>query len=309
MTRQHNLPIASNARRFNLFTKFMKTISVLVLALLAFFRASAQVSLEVVTDQDQFLPGESVPVAVKITNRSGRQLHLGTDPAWLTFSVESADGYMVSKISEVPVVGAFDLESSQLAIKRVDIHPYFTLTKPGRYKLTAMLRIQNWETIITNQPKAFDIINGSELWTQDFGLPNGTNAEPAVRKYTLIKANYLREQLRLYAQVSDPAAGLSLKVSALGPMVSFSQPEQQVDRTSRLHVLWQAGARTFDYCVVNPDGMIAQQDVYDNFNGRPHLTVDETGKVIVRGGTRRTKPFAVPPQTAPSALPTGPQAT
>ena len=130
--------------------------------------------------------------------------------------------------------------------------------------------------------------------------------ESRVRKFTLIKANYLREQLRLYAQVSDPAAAVSLKVSALGPMVSFSQPEQQVARTSRLHVLWQAGARTFNYCIVNPDGTIARQETYDNFKGRPHLKVDETGEVTVRGGTRRTKSSAVPPVSAPSELPAVP---
>ena len=287
----------------------MKNISVLVLTLLTFFRASAQVSVEVVTDQDQFLPGEAVPVAVKITNRSGQQLHLGADPAWLTFMVESAEGFIVVKSSEVPVAGEFDLESSQMAIKRVDIAPYFVMTKPGRYRVTATLRIKSWEATIISQPKPFDLINGAELWSQDFGVPNGTNAEPAVRKFTLIEANYLREQLRLYAQVSDPAGARAVKVSVLGPMVSFSQPERQLDRTNRLHVLWQAGARSFDYCLVNPDGTIAQQDIYDNFNGRPHLVVTQKGEVLVRGGTRRTKSFAVPPVAAPNALPAGPQAS
>ena len=284
----------------------MKIISILVLALLVFVRASAQVSLEVTSDQEQFLPGEAVPVAVKITNRSGQQLHFGADPSWLTFTVESVGGYVVGKVSEVPVVGAFDLESSQMAIKRVDIQPYFTLTQPGRYKLTATLRVKSWGTTLTSLPKVFDIINGAELWSQDFGVPNAANAEPVVRKYTLIKANYLREQLRLYAQVSDPAAAVSLKVSALGPMVSFSLPEQQVDRASRLHVLWQAGARTFNYSIVNPDGTIAQQETYDNFKGRPHLKVDETGEVTIRGGTRRIKSLAVPPVSAPSEFPAAP---
>ncbi len=309
MTQSHHLPIDSNGRRFNLFTKFMKTISILILTLLAFLRASAQVSVVVTSDQEQFLPGEAVPLAVKITNRSGQQLHLGADPAWLTFSVESAEGFIVVKNSEVPVAGEFELESSQMAIKRVNIAPNFVLTKPARYRVTATLHIKSWGATITSLPKTFDVINGAELWSQDFGVPNGTNAEPAVRKFTLIEANYLREQLRLYVQVSDPAGAMAPVVSALGPMVSFSQPEEQVDRTNRLHVLWQAGARAFNYCIVNPDGTIAQQDIYDNFNGRPHLTVNQKGEVIVRGGTRRTKSFAVPPKPAPNALPTEPQAT
>ena len=287
----------------------MKTISILVLALLTFFRASAQVTVEAVLEQEQFLPGEAVPVAIKITNRSGQQLRLGADPAWLTFSVESADGFVVVKKTEVPVVGEFDLESSQMATKHVDIAPYFTMNKPGRYKLIATLRIKQWGTTQSSAPKKFDVINGAELWTQDFGVSIGTNALPVMRKYTLVKANYLREQLRLYVQLSDVASAETIKVAALGPMVSFSFPEAQVDRTSQLHVLWQAGSKAFNYFVINPDGTIAQKEIYDYFITRPRLVVNENVGVQVQGGTRRTKPTDVPMLKAPNELPAGPQAT
>ena len=62
------------------------------LAWLTFLSASAQVTVDVVLDQEQFLPSESLPVAVRITNRSGQPLHLGADTNWLTFSVESVSG-------------------------------------------------------------------------------------------------------------------------------------------------------------------------------------------------------------------------
>src|SRR5690242_21888625 len=113
----------------------MKTLLVFGLAMFAFFRVSAQVTVDLSMDQEQFLPSESVPLAVKITNQSGQQLHLGAEPDWLTFSVEAADGFVVIKNSEVPVLGEFDLESSQMAIKRVDLQPYFSMTKPGRYRV------------------------------------------------------------------------------------------------------------------------------------------------------------------------------
>ena len=75
----------------------MKIFLVLVLALTAGFRAAAQVNVELAMDQDQFLPNESVRLAVKITNRSGQPVHLGADPNWLTFSVESVDGFVVDQ--------------------------------------------------------------------------------------------------------------------------------------------------------------------------------------------------------------------
>lgn len=65
---------------------------VLGLLLVSLFRSQAQVNVEVAMDQDEFLPGEALPAAVRITNRSGQSLDLGKDPDWLTFSIESRDG-------------------------------------------------------------------------------------------------------------------------------------------------------------------------------------------------------------------------
>jgi hypothetical protein len=281
----------------------MKTYLAGWLALMFLSRVSAQVSVELELEQEQFLPSESVPLAVKITNRSGQQMRLGGEPDWLTFNVESTDGFVVIKNAEVPVTGAFEVESSQMAIKHVDLQPYFSMTKPGRYRVIATLRIKDWSSQIASEAKRFDVIGGAFLWSQDFGVPDGTNAAPEARKYTLKKAAYLKEQLRLYVQVSDVAEQRVYKVSALGAMVSFSRPEAQVDRMSRLNVLWQTGAQGFSYAIVNPDGTLALQDNYDNFYSRPRLTVNEYGEVLVRGGNRRPKTGELPVVKAPNDLP------
>ena len=272
----------------------MKTFLVSILALAALFRASAQVSVELELEQDQFLPSETMRLAVKITNRSGQPVHLGADANWLTFNVESADGFVVIKNSEVPVLGAFDVESSQMATKRVDLQPYFSMNKPGRYKVIATVRIKEWLLTINSAPKHFDVINGAELWSQDFGVMVATNTAPEPRKYALIEANYLREQLRLYVQVSSSGGAHIFKVAPLGPLVSFSAPEAQVDRISQLHVLWQTGAQSFSYTIISPVGTVVSRDVYDNFNTRPHLTVNASGEVVVQGGVRRAKPSDLP---------------
>jgi hypothetical protein len=281
----------------------MKTLFGCLLATLSLLHATAQVNIEISLDQEQFLPSESVKVAVKITNRSGQKLHLGSETDWLTFNVESSDGFVIIKNHEVPVEGEFDLESSQMAIKRVDLQPYFSITKPGRYHVIATLRIKDWASNVPSPSKHFDVIAGAPLWMQDFGVPDGTNRVPEARKYMLQQANYLRDQLRLYVQVSDPSQSRVYKVTALGPMVSFSRPEAQVDRTSRLNVLWQTGAQGFSYCIVNPDGTVAKQEIYDNFNSRPRLVVDENGSVLVRGGTRRLNASEYPDVKAPNELP------
>jgi hypothetical protein len=279
----------------------MKTFLAGLLAIIFVSRAAAQVEVTLSLDQEQFLPSETIPLAVKITNRSGQQLHLGADADWLTFGVESADGFVVLKNSEVPVTGAFDLETGQLAIKRVDLQPYFNLAKPGRYRVTATLHIKDWGVQLASAPKNFDVITGAKLWEQDFGVAT-TNGMPEARKYLLEQANYLKEQLRLYVQVSDPSESQVFKVTALGPMVSFSHPEAQVDRQSRLNVLWQTGAQGFSFVVVNPDGTAAPVEYYDIFPTRPKLAVTDNGDVVVVGGARRAKAAELPMVKSPDEL-------
>jgi hypothetical protein len=259
---------------------------------------SAQVTVEVTQEQDQFLPGEALATAVRITNRSGQNLRLGEQEDWLTFSVQAKEGEVLPKTGEVPVVGAFVLESSKVATKRVDLAPCFTLTHSGRYSVTATVRIKAWNQAITSEPKYFDVIEGAKLWEQEIGVPNPegpTNAIPEVRKYILQQANYLKAQLRLYVRLTDAAGAKTFCVLAIGPMVSFGRPEPQIDKFSNLHVLYQEGPHSFNYTVVNPEGKIIARRTYDYVDKRPRLQPDMDGRVLVTGGIRRVTPKDVPP--------------
>ena len=261
---------------------------------------SAQISVEITQDQDQFLPSEAMPTAVRITNRSGRSLHLGGEPDWLTFSVQAHGSEVVTKSAEVPVVGEFVLESSKVATKRVDLAPYFGLNHSGRYSVTATVRIKDWPQEVTSPPRSFDIIEGARLWEQEIGVPNSidpTNGTPEVRKYILQQANYLRSQLRLYLRLTDASGARTFRVFSLGQMVSFSRPEPQVDKFSNMHLLYQDGAHTFRYTVVSPDGDIIACRTYDYVDKRPRLQPDMDGKILVVGGVRVISPNDVPAST------------
>ena len=284
---------------------FMKVLfAFLCLALATFtFDASAQVTVELTTDQQQFLPGEDMPVTVHVTNRSGQLLHLG-DSGWLTFFIQSNDGSMVVRKGEPPVKDLFDLDNGEVAIKRVNLAPYFNLQRTGSYHVTVTLHIAVWNSNISSSPQSFDVIGGAGMWSQSFGVPDPEmpNQPPRVRKYALLEANYLKDQLRLYAQVSDETDGSILRVKALGPMISFSQPEAQLDRASNLHVLWQSGATAFTLCVVSTDGKLIQQESYDYVTTRPRLGENSDGDIIVVGGVRRLDPGAIPAVKSPGQL-------
>ena len=258
---------------------------------------TAQVTVEVTQEQDQFLQGEALPVAVRVTNRSGEALHLGEESNWLTFSIDSRDGLIVPKNGEAPVVGEFVLENSKVAIKRVDLAPYFNLPQPGRYGIVANVRIKSWNRDVTSTPRYFNVIEGAKLWDQEVGIPNSggsANGAPEVRRYILQQANFIKGQLRLYLRVTD-GYGRSLRVYAIGPMVSFGRPEPQVDRLSRLHVLYQNGAYSFSYSVFDLNGDMAVHQTYDYTATRPRLRMDDDGNISVTGGNRRITDNDVPP--------------
>ena len=273
----------------------------LVLLLAALAPVGAQVTIEVKLDQDQFLPGEALPAAVRITNRSGQTLHLGAEEDWLTFSVESRDGFVVAKLGEVPVSGEFTLESSKTAIKRVDLAPYFALGQQGRYFIVASVKIKEWEHQIGSSPKGFNVIEGAKLWEQEFGIPKATgstNETPEVRRYVLQQANYLTGQLRLYLRLSDASGAKTFRVFPVGPLVSFSRPEPQLDRFSNLHVIYANGAHTYSYIVFNPDGDVLARRTYEYVDTRPRLQPSDDGRVSVVGGVRRITANDVPAPTA-----------
>ena len=268
-----------------------------MLALLPVSEVWAQVSAEIVFDQNQFLRDESLPVKVRITNLSGQTLRLGKEADWLTFTIRGGDSAAVVKEGEVPVAGEFTVDSAFAATKRVDLEPYFNLSKPGRYELTATVKIAQWGTQITTKPKEFYVVTGAKLWDRVFGVPT-TNGVPEIRKYTL-QQTITGKRPQIYLRVTDEPEATVFKVLALGPVVSFAKPERQLDKYSNLHVLFQDGAQTFNYSVISPQGelRIRQRHTYAG-TSRPHLIEDDEGFVRVAGGQRLPSQDEVPPATA-----------
>jgi len=267
--------------------------------------ALAQIRVDLVLDQNQFLPGEAIPVAVRITNFSGLTLRLGHSSDWLRFTVETKDGYLVPHDGEVPVAGEFELENSTVATKRVDVAPTFALKKPGPYRISATIKPANWDKELVTPTRSFEIFAGTVLWEQAFGVPPpaGSANPPEVRRYLLQQAIHLKE-LKLYVRVTDQRGEKTFAAFPLGPMLSFSQPEKQIDKQSQLHVLYQVGARSFNYSVINPDGKLVARQTHEYTDTRPVLRADRAGEIGVSGGLRRLSRDDLPsPEPNPGAPP------
>jgi hypothetical protein len=265
-----------------------------VLAVLLASAASlvGQVTVEVVLDQEEFLRDESLPVKVRITNRSGQTLQFGKESDWLRFAIGSRDGRVIAKLADPPVPGEFTLESSTMGTRQVELMPYFDLSQPGRYSLTATVKIPQWKEEIVSAERSFHIARGTKIWEQEFGVPD-SGQPPEVRKYALQQAPSLKEP-KLYLRVTDRSENRVFRVLALGRLLSFSRPEAQVDRLSQLHVLFQNGARSFLYTVVNPNGEVIARQTHAYARTRPALRSLEDGRIAVQGGVRHMAPDDLP---------------
>jgi hypothetical protein len=250
--------------------------------------AQAQVEVVVELEQDQLLPGESLWVASRVINYSGQTLSLGADEDWLQIMIETPDGIPVSYRGTIPVKEPFELPSSKMATKRLDVTPYYDFTQPGRYFLTATVRIPAWGQAVRSKPKSFEVVRGSNLWQQDVGMPvaSGVEGAPEVRRFILQRAMHIK-QMKLYVRVTDAVGTHIFGTVPLGLMLAVSEPEKQIDAQTRLHVLWQTGARDFTYCVVSPDAKLILRETHEITDTRPVLRRNREGQLVVSGGMRR----------------------
>ncbi|MBI3881507.1 MAG: hypothetical protein HY301_15770 [Verrucomicrobia bacterium] len=271
----------------------MKNLLALAALVLLALPAWAQLEVELRFDQEQFLPGESVPLKVRISNVSGQVVQFGGNDDWLTFRIETDQHRFVRQLEKPPVRAPFQLQNATIGTKLVNLGPCFSFDRPGRYFVTASMKVSPWEQDWTSKPIGFNIVPGSKIWEADFGVPRG-GAQPEMRRYALIQSNH-RKELKLYFRLTDPSEARIFAIYPLGGLISFSKPEAQIDRAGNLHVLYQNGARSFLFTQMDNEGKMLKRQIFEYAGTRPVLTTDPDGNLLVAGGARRLTADDLPP--------------
>jgi len=273
------------------------------LGALASFAQSSGVVVELVLDENVYLPGEEIPVGVRISNLSGRPITFGSTPNWLTFYAETKKGDIVARLGSVPVEGEFTLESSKAGTKFWNIQPYFDFQETGVHLVFAEIKLPEWSDRVLSEPVTFTLQGARKLWEVSFGVPpaeGSTNSPPEIRRYALQSAIRTRDR-NLYARVTNEDETRIFRVVFLDRLLSFSNPAQQLDSRSRLHVLLQTGGNTYSYCVITPDGELAVRQKHEIVTGsRPRLVKTSDGDIEVTGGRRLPSSSDVPPYEPPT---------
>jgi hypothetical protein len=261
------------------------SILALLLVCAAGVRAQELMKVEVLLDQRQYLPNEPMEAKVRITNQSGQPLVFGKDEDWLTFTIEGAKNQRVAKIGKVPVGGVFTADTQARTTAKFEIGPYFELSELGNYSITASVLIKDWERTVMSEPERFDVVRGTTIWKQEFGIPDPSGNEPPIaRKYHLIQSRN-SDQLTLYLRITDASESRTYKVLPLGLVLTFGNPDERLDRVNNLHVLHQSGRQTYSYHVIDPVGEIVLRQTYQ-ISSKPRLVAGQHGEVLITGGYR-----------------------
>jgi hypothetical protein len=260
--------------------------------------AQAQVSLDVKLPQRQFLRNQSLPVMVRIENKSGQSLKIGATPDWLSFTVETQDGKSISPVRDILAGGEFELDASESISKTLDLSEGYDLSRVGSFKLTAFARFPSLNYTAHSATVPFQIMRGAQIWEEVCGVAS-TSGPPRMIRYSLQQAHHMKD-LTLFVRVSEEAEEGQAQLLELGPTVSFATPESLIDKNSHLHVLYQSGPRDFDYCEVGPRAQLLSRDSFDRTPSRPHLKPDASGRITIVGGVRKNRTETRPPSLFPT---------
>jgi len=259
------------------------------------------VVVDLVSQQEEYLPNEELVVGVRIANQSGRPLHFGRDNAWLVFDVQALDTKHVGIMQDMPVKGEFKLDSPMRAVRPFNIAPYVDMSRSGRYFITATVEIREpgWRQTIQSSPLKVDIVRGATVWQKEFGVLDGRleDGSPEIRRYSLQKVNLMNNRMKMYLRVSSQDETKVYKVTPIDYMMSFSRKELRLDKYNNLHILLQTPrsiARDYNYSVFGGDGRLILRQTHNADFSRPALMSDSNGFVRVKGGQRRYARSDVP---------------
>ena len=258
------------------------------------------VTAELSLARNELLPMEDMQLKVRIVNRSGQDLTLGNTSDWISFTIRGESNTVAAQLDAVPSVGEFTMHSAQAGSPVFNLTPCFNFRQVGHYTVAAVINLPAWNKNLICKPINFEVINGvripnmPEMQVGVPALPGASDAPPETRKYFLLKVN-APAGMKLYCQLTDETGSRTVRVFPIGGMLSLTVPEVQIDRFSNLHVLHQNGARSFNYCTINPLGQILENQTYVYAGTRPVLRGAPDGRVVVAGGERKYSPTDLPP--------------
>ncbi|MFT4690890.1 MAG: hypothetical protein ACJASX_001269 [Limisphaerales bacterium] len=276
-------------------TTKLKTVRIAAL-LLIFCAASAihaaEVRVYLTSKVNQFVPGEQIPLNLRIENFSGKSFQIGDSPDWLGLRVESPTRSSATQLSLVRERITGTVPNAEAGKLTVNLTDYYMFTDTGKYKVRAYVKTTGLEPVFMSYPDfEFDIVPATTIWEMPIGyVPVGQpQLQPLARTFAVQKIT--RARTKIYVRVSGTDTGELISMIPLGELVTSRRSVKRIDRLSNLHILHQSGAHEFSYHTIAPDGKLLRRRTYGFANRRaPVLEVNDSGIGEIVSGLRIVRP-------------------
>ncbi len=283
----------------------MRIPSILATLFLAAINCFGQlVTVEVVSERDQIIPGETLVVGIRIVNQSGRVLHFGQDSAWLDVLLQDGNGQVIPKSYPLPIKGEFEVPNASRVTRRFDLSQAYEINDPGGYKVFVQVKVREngWSEDLGSRPLEFNVFKPTTMWKKTIGIPPRSDrpeGPPQTRVFSLEQAHFFKRKMKFYLRVTSEQEERTYMVREIDEITNFSKWYAKADSYGNLHVLHQtprAIARAYNYSVFDPNGQMLIRQTHHNADSFPRLYVSESGLVRVRGGRRVIEATDYPPR-------------
>jgi hypothetical protein len=248
-------------------------------------RLHAQIDVSIEIDRRLFVCYEPIIATVDITNLTGRDLTLeDKEPnKWFGFEIFNDQGVSIPPLAVDYHLAPLTIPMGQTVKRKVNLVSLFPITEYGVYHVRAVVYSDTLNQYFGSGGKAIEISDGTTVWQQTVGIPDGSLNAGQYRSYELLTFHQPNANM-LYVRIKDNDAGKVYATLPLGRLVDGFDPEVQVDSLSQLHILQMIAPKEFLYTRLGPNAeMLGQQDFLP-LRTWPHLKRLADGDVTVTGG-------------------------
>ena len=247
--------------------------------------AEAQVQVDLKFKRLQYIAYEPVVATIAITNLTGRDIELrdADGQSWLGFEITGSEEQPIGPLNAANREPSLRIQAGQRVTRQIDLTPLYPVHEYGAYHVRTNVYFADLGKFFYSGTRVFEVTDARPIWQQTVGVPDGAGASGEVRTYSLM-TNRFPDHTSLYVRVQDKDTGVVYATYSLGRTIAFEQPQAEIDRANRLHVLHCAAPRAWSYARVGLNGELLQHSSFMETKTRPHLVHSGGGEVAVRGG-------------------------
>lgn len=254
----------------------------------------AQLDITVALVRNSYVRDEPVVVEIKVTNRAGKALALGGPggQSWLMIDLKRGDGTVVHAVNGEPKFDSTMIKSGESLIRTVSLGNYYSIDEATAYLVSCSVYFPDLQRWLPGNKALFNVNSPKvAFWERAVGLPATHPKSNRYRRFRLFTnksmtrgVNGNLEQSLLYVRITDEETGDNVATFPLGPLLTYINPQPATDRDGNLNILYMCAPQLFQYVVLDADGKIKSERIYQAAADTPTLMATPDGSMSIRGG-------------------------